>query len=107
MTRDEIKEACRKGLEKSLQPSIRGHKQLKGTWEILEPNAITRRKNKGMLRCAICDYTPEEGSDYADLAPGRSKVKPHGHDGEYLCDECAAQIDDALAEFIDEDETEE
>jgi uncharacterized protein YlaI len=48
-----------------------------------------------MQRCAICDYTHEEGSDYADLQPGLLRVRPTPS-GEYLCDECLSQSDENL-----------
>lgn len=60
-----------------------------------------------MNRCAICDYTPGEGSDYADLPPGLLKVRPHPH-GDFLCDECAYAADENLYELgIDDEDTEE
>ena len=59
-----------------------------------------------MSHCAICDYSPEEGSDYADLPPGIFKLHPTIH-GDFLCDECLNQYEDNLAdlEANDEDDT--
>lgn len=58
-----------------------------------------------MLRCAICDYTIEEGSDYADLAPGRFKLHPTPH-GDFLCDGCADAVDENLYDLgLDDEET--
>lgn len=50
-----------------------------------------------MQRCAICDYTKEEGSEFAYRAPGISHVKEH--DGDFLCDECAYEVDENLSDL--------
>lgn len=63
-----------------------------------------------MNRCAICDYTIEEGSEYADRAPGLLSIRerPNEGQGEFLCDECADAVDENLSDLsiddIDEDE---
>lgn len=57
-----------------------------------------------MLRCSICDYTNEEGSDYADRAPS---IHNHVHltpNGDYICDECLASIDENLHDISDVDD---
>lgn len=56
-----------------------------------------------MSRCYICDYTPEEGSDYADLAPGRFKLH-HLPNGEILCSECLNVSDECLEDMEYNDE---
>lgn len=59
-----------------------------------------------MQRCIICDYTVEEGSDFAYRAPNISHVKEH--DGDFLCDECEASSSENLSDLgvndIDPDE---
>lgn len=57
-----------------------------------------------MYRCSICDYTVEEGSFFANKAPSRLN-QVHDH-GEFLCDECADEIDNQRDFFhsLDEDE---
>lgn len=58
-----------------------------------------------MLRCAICDYTHEEGSDYADLAPGQMKLHLTPQ-GDYLCDECLNTYEENLFDLEDTGEEE-
>lgn len=56
-----------------------------------------------MNRCVICDYTEEDGSALTGRNPHTTKV--HDYHGEYVCSECADQIDEnyaALAELDDE-----
>lgn len=61
-----------------------------------------------MLRCAICDYTQEEGSDFADRAPSRIQVHHSDHYGEFLCKVCENEIDENFAELSEgDDETDE
>lgn len=59
-----------------------------------------------MQRCIICDYTNEEGSDFAGRAPGSSHVRDI--QGEFLCDECSYAVDENLDDLgmndIDPDE---
>lgn len=50
-----------------------------------------------MNRCIICDYTEEDGSDFAYRAPGISHVKEH--DGDYLCDECEFTSSENLSDL--------
>ena len=60
-----------------------------------------------MKRCVICDYTHEEGSDYADLQPGLLKVRQTDN-GDFLCDECCnayeENLEDLGADDIDPEE---
>jgi hypothetical protein len=58
------------------------------------------------MRCIICDYTPDHGSDYADLQPHIFKVHATPQ-GDYLCDECLAVSDENLYELGLEDDEEE
>lgn len=55
-----------------------------------------------MSRCAICDYTPEEGSDYADLPPGKFKLHPTPI-GDFLCDDCLNAYEENLFDLEDND----
>jgi len=55
-----------------------------------------------MKRCIICDFTTEEGSDYADLPPGIFKL--HEHNGDFLCDECLNQYEENLHDITPEED---
>jgi uncharacterized protein YlaI len=59
-----------------------------------------------MLRCSICDYTSEEGSEYADVRPGAFKLHSHPN-GDFLCEECERQYEENVYDLglddIDED----
>jgi hypothetical protein len=57
-----------------------------------------------MQRCIICDYTVEEGSEFAYRAPGTSHVKEH--DGDFLCDECHSAADENLSDLEVDDDAE-
>lgn len=57
-----------------------------------------------MKRCYICDYTPEEGSDFADRAPFTGLV--HDHDGNFLCDQCADVSEENLYDLVLDDDVE-
>lgn len=58
------------------------------------------------MRCIICNYTLEEGSDLTDRAPGSLSIRDHN--GDPLCDECADAVDENLEDLgsndIDQDE---
>lgn len=58
-----------------------------------------------MNRCIICDFTKEEGSEFAYRSPGISSVREHSH-GDFLCDECATEVDDNLTDLSINDEDE-
>jgi hypothetical protein len=67
-----------------------------------------KKKEKQMPRCAICDYTQEEGSELTNRAPDiHVGIRLTDH-GEFLCDECPAAIEengeDLAANDVDEDE---
>jgi hypothetical protein len=72
-------------------------------------NCNHKKKRHIMQRCAICDYTQEEGSDYADLQPGLLKVRSTPH-GEFLCDACQDSVDENVydlgADDIDPEDVE-
>lgn len=51
-----------------------------------------------MNRCIICDYTVEEGSDFAYRSPGISKVRQQT-DGEFLCSECEYEAEENLQDL--------
>jgi hypothetical protein len=55
-----------------------------------------------MQRCAICDYTHEEGSDYADLQPGLLRVRS-APNGEFLCDDCLHSYEENLHDLGEND----
>lgn len=55
-----------------------------------------------MSRCYICDYTPEEGSDYADVPPGKFHL--HETPLGFLCDECLNVSDENLFDLSDVEE---
>lgn len=59
-----------------------------------------------MNRCIICDYTLEEGSDFAGRAPHSSHIRDI--QGDFLCDECAESsaenLEDLAVNDIDPDE---
>ena len=59
-----------------------------------------------MLRCAICDDTQEEGSDFVDRPHSRMRVQHSDHYGEYLCYACEQEIDENKVELEEGDEEE-
>lgn len=57
------------------------------------------------MRCIICDYTHEDGSDYADVRPGAFKLTPTPN-GDFLCEECLGVSDENLYDLsLDDEET--
>lgn len=59
-----------------------------------------------MYRCNICDYTVEDGSFFTNKSPSRLN-QVHERHGEYMCDECASDIDDQQDYFHTLDEADE
>ena len=54
-------------------------------------------------RCEICGYNEGEGSDFANVAPGKhGKVQPTKHG--FICRVCYLEIESTLIEFNTEDE---
>ena len=59
-----------------------------------------------MLRCAICDYTQDDGSFYADRGPSRIQVHHSDAYGDFLCKICENEIDENLSELSEGDDEE-
>ena len=58
-----------------------------------------------MPRCSICDKQSEGLSDYNPMEHFHASVFYNTPDGP-VCDECYSDINDTLADFVDEEEEE-